>query len=155
MSVQTREGYFALPPGEGSVDFPWELPLLRTLEAKPAAHDFECHVNAYRFGPERGEIRHTLVAEIPLEGLSFEGKGGTRKAHFSVLAVVRQANGTVREHFSQDSPVDVPERNLVALKHGNAVFSRSLAPGRYELAALVRKGATAVRERTLFTLTAD
>ena len=33
--VQSREGYFALPPGEGSVDFPWELPLLKALKSSP------------------------------------------------------------------------------------------------------------------------
>ena len=37
VTVQAREGYFALPPGEGSVDFPWELPLLAMLKAEPGA----------------------------------------------------------------------------------------------------------------------
>lgn len=139
VSVQAREGYFALPPGEGSVDFPWELPLLKALKASPAPHDFELHAAAYHFGSEHGEVRQTLVAEVPLAGLQFDGGGGTRRAHFSVLAVVRDAKGAAREHFSQDSPVEVPERNLDALKHGNAVFSRSftLPPGRYGLEIVV------------------
>jgi VWFA-related protein len=139
ISVQSREGYFALPPGEGSVDFPWELPLLKALKSSPPPHDFETRASAYHFGSERGEVRHTLVAEVPLEGLSFEGKGGTRKAHFSVLAVVRDTQGAVREHFSQDSPVEVPEKNLEALRRGNAVFSRSFTvpPGRYSLDLVV------------------
>ncbi len=139
VSVQSREGYFALPPGEGSVDFPWELPLLKALKSSPPPHDFETHASAYHFGSERGEVRHTLVAEVPLEGLSFEGRGGTRKAHFSVLAVVRDAQGAVREHFSQDSPVEVPEKNLEALRRGNAVFSRSFTVpvGRYSVELVV------------------
>jgi len=110
------------------------------LKSSPPPHDFETHVIAYHFGPERGEVRHTLVAEIPLEALAFEGGGRTRKAHFSVLAVVRDAQGVVREHFSQDSPVEVPAKDLEALRRGNTVFSRSFAipPGRYsvELAVL-------------------
>ena len=139
VSVQSREGYFALPPGEGSVDFPWELPLLRALKASPPPRDFETHASAFHFGPERGEVRHTLVAEIPLQGLSFEGRGGTRRAHFSVLAVVRDAQGAVREHFSQDSPVEVPEKSLEALRRGNAVFTRSFTvpPGRYAVELVV------------------
>ena len=139
ITLQTREGYFALPPGEGSVDFPWELPLLKALRSSPPPRDFELHANAYHFGPERGEVRHTLVAEIPLAGLAFEGRGGTRKAHFSVLAVVRDAQGAVREHFSQDSPVEVQEKNLEALRRGNAVFSRSftLPPGRHGIDLVV------------------
>jgi hypothetical protein len=139
VSVQSREGYFALPPGEGSVDFPWELPLLKALKSFPPPRDFETRASAYHFGPERGDVRHTLVAEIPLAGLSFEGRGGTRKAHFSVLAVVRDAQGAVREHFSQDSPVEVPEKNLEALRAANAVFSRSFTvpPGRYSVELVV------------------
>ena len=139
VTLQSREGYFALPPGEGSVDFPWELPLLKVLKSSPPPHDFETRATAYHFGPERGEVRHTLVAEIPLDGLAFEGGGGTRKAHFSVLAVVRDAQGLVREHFSQDSPVEVPAKDLEALRRGNAVFSRSFTvpPGRYSVELVV------------------
>ena len=48
---------------------------------------------------------------------------------------MRDAKGAVREHFSQDSPVEVPEKSLEALRRGNAVFTRSftLPPGRYAL----------------------
>jgi VWFA-related protein len=139
VSLQAREGYFALPPGEGSVDFPWELPLLKVLKASPAPRDFETRAAAYRFGPEGRDVRYTVVAEIPLKGLAFEGQGGTRRAHFSVLAVVRDAQGAVREHFSQDTPVEVLEKDLEALRRGNAVFTRSftLPPGRYVLELVV------------------
>jgi len=154
VSVQTREGYFALPPGEGSVDFPWELPLLTALKASPPPRDFEVRATAYRFGPEHGEVRHTLVAEVPFDGLTVEGKGGTRRAHFSILAVVRDPKGVVREHFSQDSPIEVPERDLAALRQGNAVFSRSFTvpPGRYgvEIVVLDQNGKrAAVRKSVL------
>ena len=144
VTLQTREGYFALPPGEGSVDFPWELPLLQALRASPAPRDFETHTGTYHFGPERDGIRHTLVAEVPLGGLRFEGSGATRTAHFSVLAVVRDARGVVREHFSQDSPLEVPEKSLEALRRGNAVFTRSFTvpPGRYGVELAVRDQST-------------
>ena len=156
VTVQAREGYFALPPGEGAIDFPWELPLLAALRTTPLPHDFDARASAFHFGPESGAVRHTLVAEIPLQGLEFEGKGGTRRAHFSVLAVVRDAKGAVREHFSQDSPVEVPEKNLDALKHGNAVFSRSFAlpPGRYgvEIAILDQMAKKASARRSVLVV---
>ena len=155
--VQSREGYFALPPGEGSVDFPWELPLADALKASPVPHDFDTHSVAYRFGAEAGGVRYTLVAEIPLEGLAFEGNGGTRRAHFSVLALVRDGKGTVRRRFSQDSPVEVPEKSLEALKRGNAVFTRSftLPPGRYgvELAVLDQGTKRASVRRSVLVVT--
>ncbi len=154
VTLQTREGYFALPPGEGSVDFPWELPLLEALKSSRTPRDFEAHTSTYHFGPEPDGIRHTLVAEIPLGGLRFQGGGATRRAHFSVLAVVRDSRGVVREHFSQDSPVEVPEANLEALRRGNAVFTRSFTvpPGRYgvELAFLDQSAKrTSVRKSVL------
>ena len=138
--VQTRSGYFALPPGEGTVNFPWELPLLKTLQASPAPHDFDLRAATFHFGPEDDAVRLSLVAEIPLEALSFDEKGGTRRAHFSLMAVVRDAKGVVRERFSQDSPVEVAEKNLEAIRRGSAVFTRSfrLPPGRYALEMAVR-----------------
>jgi VWFA-related protein len=152
--VQTRSGYFALPPGEGAVNFPWELALARALRATPVARDFDLHAAAYRFGVEAEGVRYTLVAEFPLGSLSFEEKGGTRRAHFSLMAVVRDAAGAVQERFSQDSPVEVKERDLEALRRGNAVFTRTfrLAPGRYALELVAfdqRAGKASVRKSVL------
>jgi VWFA-related protein len=137
--VQTRSGYFALPPGEGTVNFPWELPLARALAAKPAPRDLEYHATAYHFGSEGDEVRHTLVTEVPLAALTFEGGGGTRRAHFSLMALVRDAGGHVVERYSRDSPVEVQAKDLDALRRGDAVFTRSflLPPGRYHLEVVV------------------
>jgi VWFA-related protein len=137
--VQTRAGYFALPPGEGTINFPWELALAKTLQASPAPHDFDLRAATFHFGPEDDAVRLSLVAEIPLAGLSFDDKGATRHAHFSLMAVVRDAKGVVQERFSQDSPVEVPAKNLEVLRHGSAVFTRSfrLPPGRYSLEMVV------------------
>ena len=136
VTVQAREGYFALPPGEGAIDFPWELPLLAALRTTAAAA--RLRRARERLPLRAGERRACATRWWPrsrCRASQFEGKGGTRRAHFSVLAVVRDAKGAVREHFSQDSPVEVPEKNLDALQHGNAVFTRSftLPPGRYAL----------------------
>jgi VWFA-related protein len=135
VQVQTRSGYFALPPGEGTVYFPWELPLYNALKSNPPPQDFDFKAVTYRFGHEGGEQRQTLVAEVPLETVLFKREGGTARAHFSLMAVVRNAGGSVVERFSQDSPVEVPKDKEAAVKRGNAIFTRSfkLAPGRYTL----------------------
>ncbi len=140
VSVQAREGYFALPPGEGSVDFPWELPLLKMLKASPPPRDFDTRSAAYHFGPEAGEIRHTLVAEIPLERALLRGQG--RHAQGALLRAgvgARRLGQRCASTSRQDSPVEVPEKSLEALKQGNAVFTRSftLPPGRYSLEIVV------------------
>jgi len=55
------------------------------------------------------------------------------------LEAIERAAAAVREHFSQDSPVEVPAKDLEALRHGNAVFSRSFTvpPGRYSVELVV------------------
>jgi VWFA-related protein len=135
VQVQTRSGYFALPAGEGTVNFPWELPLYNALKANPVPEDFEFKVATYRYGHEGGQQRQTLVSEVPLENVLFKRDGGSVKAHFSLMAVLRNSNGAVVERFSQDSPVEVPKDKEAAVKRGNFIFTRSfkLVPGRYTL----------------------
>ena len=41
VTVQSRAGYFALPPGEGSALLPFEMPLLTALTVDPPPHAFE------------------------------------------------------------------------------------------------------------------
>jgi VWFA-related protein len=140
LRVQTRSGYFALPPGEGSATFPFEVDLLKVLLSDPLPSGFPVHAAAFRFGPERGGLRHTAVLEVPLAGVTFQPDDrGEDRAHFSILLVVRDQAGSVVEKFSEDSPLLLPRARREALRRGNAVFLRSfaLAPGRYTLEAAV------------------
>ena len=139
--VQSRSGYFALPAGEGTATFPFEVELLKALRASPLPQAFPLRVTGFRFGPESGGVRHTAVLEVPLAGISFEPEAGGQsdRAHFSILLVIRDATGAVIEKFSEDSPVILPRARREALKLGNAVFLRSFAlpAGRYTLEAAV------------------
>jgi VWFA-related protein len=139
--VQARSGYFALPPGEGSASFPFEVDLLKALRAYPLPEELPLRVNGFRFGPEPGGVRYTAVIELPLAGITFEpdDRGETDRAHFSMLLVIRDATGAVVEKFTEDSPVSLPRTRRAALKQGNAVFLRSFAlpAGRYTLEAAV------------------
>jgi hypothetical protein len=79
--------------------------------------------------------QYTLMMEVPLSSFAFKKDGGTYKAHFSFMAVLRHPTQGVVQKFSQDSPVDVPADRKDALVRGNAIFTRSftVAPGRYTL----------------------
>jgi VWFA-related protein len=139
--VQARSGYFSLPPGEGTATFAFEVDLLRALRQLELPQDFEVEATAFRFGPEGDGVRHSLVVEVPLAGITFEPdeRGETDRAHFSVLAVLRDGAGQVVEKWSEDSPVFLPRERRDALKLGNAVFLRSwtVPPGRYTLETAV------------------
>lgn len=134
-TVQARKGYFAVPAGEGTVTFPYELSLLSALRADPVPHDFDFRSSAFRFERVGDRQKYTVVMEVPLRSFSFKKDGGSYKAHFSFMAVLRHPTQGVVQKFSQDSPVDVPSEKKEALTRGDAIFTRSfdLAPGRYTL----------------------
>jgi VWFA-related protein len=134
-TVQARKGYFAVPAGEGTVTFPYEMALLAALRADPVPHDFDFRSSAFRFARGRDTQQYTVVMEVPLSSFAFKKDGGSYKAHFSFMAVLRHPTQGVVQKFSQDSPVEVPADKKDAMARGNAIFTRSfsLAPGRYTL----------------------
>jgi hypothetical protein len=98
-------------------------------------HDFDFRSSAFRFERVGDRQQYTVVMEVPLRSFSFQKDGGSYKAHFSFMAVLRHPTQGVVQKFSQDSPVEVPGEKKEALTRGNAIFTRSfnLGPGRYTL----------------------
>jgi VWFA-related protein len=137
VNVQNRSGYFALPPGQSAAMFAYEVPLLAALEQKALPREFDLRAAALHFatGPEGRE--HRLIVEVPISSLKMvtDEVNKSYRVHFSVLAVVRDAAGTVVERFSEDYPFTGPLEKAEALKLGHVVLKRrfSLPPGRYDL----------------------
>jgi hypothetical protein len=137
VSVQSRSGYFALPPGEGSALLPYEMPLLTALTVDPPPHAFEYQAAAFQFGTSAEGREHVLMFEVPLEKMTFE-EDTRRKMYrlrFSLLALVRDAEGDVVERFSDDYPFEGPLDKLDNLRRGNLIFKRqfTLKPGQYTI----------------------
>ncbi|HXY39826.1 MAG TPA: VWA domain-containing protein [Vicinamibacteria bacterium] len=135
--VQTRSGYFAMPPGEATVTFPYELKLLKAMREAEPPHEFPIRSRVFRFGPEPGGTRYTVVLEIPLDAISVtrDKDPSLDRAHFAFMGVVRSSWGSVEEKFGQDMPLWLPRKQAEAVRRGNAVFMRSftLPVGRHSL----------------------
>jgi VWFA-related protein len=135
VTVQSRSGYFALPPG-GSTLFPYEVPLLGALTTRAKAHDFDLRPGI-AFG-DKGEP--TVAVEVPLDGLPFavDPKKKTYKLGLSMLAVVKTVDGQVVERLSDEFPMTGPAGKLDELRAKNAVLRRrvSIPPGDYVLEAI-------------------
>jgi VWFA-related protein len=142
LDVTSRSGYFALPPNDGNPLLPYELPLLAAAAATPAPHAFDFQASAFRFHQTPRGRQFTLVAEVPIASLSAEEDKKTKQYHLrvNVMALVKDASGTVVERLSNTYPLEGPLQNLPALRHGNVVFKRQLwlGPGRYTLTTVVR-----------------
>ena len=138
VTVQSRSGYFALPPGEGSALLPYRDAAADRADRRSAAARLRVpgggaavrHVAA-----KAGE--HVLMFEVPLEKMTFEEdtKKKTYRLRFSLLALVRDAEGHVVERFSDDYPFEGPLDKLDNLRRGNLIFKRqfTLKPGQYTI----------------------
>ena len=137
VTVQSRSGYFALPPGEGSALLPYEMPLLTALTVDPPPHAFEYQAAALQFGTNEEGREHLLMFEVPLEKMTFEEdtKKKTYRLRFSLLALVRDAEGHIVERFSDDYPFEGPLDKLDNLRRGHLIFKRqfTLKPGQYTI----------------------
>lgn len=137
VTLQTRSGYFALPPslGPGPMLLPYELPMLAVLNTNPLPRDFDYHAAVLHFD-QRDKGRQCAVAiEAPLSSFKFveHKKTRTYKAHFSLLALIKDAQGRVVKKFSPDYPLEGPLKKSEALKKGFVTYTETfdLEPGRY------------------------
>jgi VWFA-related protein len=139
VEVRTRRGYYARPPGQGPTLEPHELALAQALDLAPPPRDFGHRVTAEVTGEGTGQVQ--LVLQVPLRGLHFDQDRAARRyrAHFSVLALVRDARGGVAARLSHDWPLAGPLMEVPAVRNQSATVKRSLelAPGEYTLETAV------------------
>jgi VWFA-related protein len=142
VDVTSRSGYFALPPSDSTPLLPYELPLLAAAAATPAPHAFDFQASAFRFHETPRGRQFTLVAEIPIAAMTVEEDKKAKQYHIkmNVMALVRDAAGTVVERLSNTYPLEGPLENLPSLQRGNIIFKRQLwlGPGRYTVTTVVR-----------------
>jgi VWFA-related protein len=134
--LQSRRGYFALPPSDQIV-LPYEMPLFMALSAPTPPHDFAHQSAALHFAPGPDGTETTVVVEVPLASVDFavDKKKKTFAQRLTTLAVVKDAEGRVVERFSDEYPLSGPLDQLEDAKQSNAVLRRTvfLASGRYTL----------------------
>ena len=142
VDVTSRSGYFALPANDAAPLLPYELPLLAAAAATPPPHAFDFNAGVFRFHETTRGRQFTLVTEVPVASLAVEEDTKAKRYHirFTVMALVKDAKGTVVERLSNTYPLEGPLENLPALQRGNVIFKRQLwlGPGRYTLTTVVR-----------------
>ena len=136
-TVQTRSGYFALPPGETAALLPYEVPLLAALGQPEPPRDFPVRAAALHFEDTSAGREHRLIVETRVDSLKMitDVVNKTYRMHLSLLALVKAADGSVVERFSEDYPFEGPIERAEGLKQGNIVLKRAftLPPGAYTL----------------------
>jgi hypothetical protein len=143
--IQARSGYFAVPPNNESATpaaAGFELPLLAALTQPKLPREFEHRVAALHFAVNEGNLQHTLVMDVPMGFVQFTNDDAkkTFRAHFTLLALVKDAQGNIVQKFSKDQTLDGAADKAAGLQQRSYVYENSfwLAPGRYTLETVVQ-----------------
>ncbi|HXI43701.1 MAG TPA: VWA domain-containing protein [Bryobacteraceae bacterium] len=140
VKVQTRSGYFALPPSAGAV-LAYEMPLLRALEAAPLPRTIPYYAAALRFEKQNEKVEYALVLELPMQDVTFteDKEKNQYRAHVSLLTLLKNPRGEIVQRFSRDVPIVAPADKLDSFRRGHftQTYHAELAPGRYTLESAV------------------
>ena len=130
VSVQSREGYFALPPGEGSVDFPGSCrcsrhsrPLRRRATSKPtrapiasARSGARCATRWWPRSPWKGSRSRAGAGRARRTSRSWRWCA-TRRARFASTSA-RTLRGSAREETSRRSGAATPSSRAASPSSG-------------------------------------
>lgn len=135
VTVQSRNGYFALPSMPGEAVFPYEVPLLTAAGKIPAPQELEFRAGAIQFGDRDGRRQVAVVFDLPLRKITFapDEKSGQARSHISVMALVKDETGRVVAKLSRDVPMLQPRETVESRRTGRFIATRiaELPPGRY------------------------
>lgn len=140
LRVRGRDGYLAMPPGQENL-LPYELPLLKALNAMPVVRDVEFRSGAWKMKSTKELVQGMVAVEVPFENLAFaqDEVKGLYAARISLVTQVRDAQGKVMEKFTRDLPLKGKLDQLASLKTSNFNFRERFAvpPGRYVIETAV------------------
>lgn len=141
LTVKGKTGYYALTPGaEGGVRA-FEAPLLKLLaEEKPPA-EIKFRATVLHFGDLGGADTSSAAIEIPIAQLETKTDQHTNLlvAHVSVVGQIKDANGTVIEHFAEDISHRAALETIKRDKASTINVARHfpVTPGKYTLEVVV------------------
>lgn len=141
LNIKTKTGYFALAPGAEAGIRPFEVPLLNIFRQSNLPQDVKFHAAVLQFGELPDGNTSTLAIDVPISSLQTSKDTHTNlfSAHVSIVAEIKDKNGTVIEHFGEniakrgaaESLETDPSTSIILQRHFLAI------PGQYLLEAAV------------------
>ncbi len=141
LDIKTKTGYFALAPGAEAGIRPFEVPLLNLFNQSNLPQDVKFHASVLQFGELPDGNTSTVAIDVPISSLQTNKDTRTKEftAHVSIIAEIKDKNGTVVEHFGEniskrgasESLDSDPSASIILQRHFLAI------PGQYMLEAAV------------------
>jgi VWFA-related protein len=104
LKIQSKTGYFAVPPGASAGIRAFETPLLKALDQPQLPAEFKFDASILRFGNLPDGNTNALAVEVPFSGLDVKEDTHTNlySARVAIVAQVKDSGGVVIEHFGED-----------------------------------------------------
>ncbi|MGC2621446.1 MAG: VWA domain-containing protein [Acidobacteriaceae bacterium] len=139
--VETRAGYFALPPDNGSGIRSYEVPLLTILAQPTLPTDVAFQAQVLHLGQMPDGNSGALAVQVPVSALQIHNDGNTHlsEVHLTIVAQIKNDKGAVVQRFSED----IPRHEALDVLHSTAgqyiTMERhfSAEPGTYTLETAV------------------
>jgi hypothetical protein len=141
LSLKTKTGYFALAPGADAGIRPFEVPLLNLFSQSNLPQDVKFHAAVLQFGELPDGNTSTVAIEVPISALEANKDPHTNlfSAHVSIVAEIKDKNGTVVEHFGENITKRGAGETLRSDPTSSITFQRHFlaVPGQYMMEAAV------------------
>jgi VWFA-related protein len=137
--IHARSGYFALPPEARSTGLQgFEVALLQMLSNGKTSDDVKYRAGAILLKPGPQATSSMVLVELPLHELqpATDPAKNTTSVHCSILALVKDANGTVVDKLSRDRNFIVTSEQLAG-GHFLDKITVALPTGKYALESVV------------------
>jgi VWFA-related protein len=139
LKVQSRAGYFAVPPTGGVR--PFEAPLMKLLSEPQLPAELQFRAAVLQLGNLTTGNENTLVVEVPISGLDTRSDPNSNLLswHLSIVSEVTNKSGEVVERFSEDIPGHGALDSKEEVQLGCATMQRhfALPPGEYNVQTAV------------------
>ena len=141
LDIKTKTGYFALAPGAEASIRPFEVPLLKLFNQSNLPQDVKFHAAVLPFGELPDGNTSTVAIDVPMSSLETNKDTQTKlfTAHVSIVAEIRDKNGTVVEHFGENVSKRGAVESLDTDPSAGIILQRHFLtiPGQYMLEAAV------------------
>jgi VWFA-related protein len=152
LSVRTRSGYYAIPPGmEGVTGEEYRL-LSQTRKGGGATLPFDTALGSF---PGAGGLsRVSITIELSAREVSFQESEGSKVAAIAIIGLLRGEDGYVFSRVGAPVNIKASPEEFKALQQGSLSFTNSIEapPGHYSFEVLVRdqnSGKAAIRDYSL------
>ncbi|HMG86174.1 MAG TPA: VWA domain-containing protein [Terracidiphilus sp.] len=158
LDIKTKTGYFALAPGAEAGIRPFEVSLLKLFNQSNLPQDVKFHAKVLQFGNLPDGNASTVAVEVPISSLRVNKDTRTSlfTAHVSIVAEIKDKDGTVVEHFGENIAKRGAVESLTADPAASIILQRHFLaiPGQYMLDAAVydEQGLKFGAQRTVFEI---